>query len=155
MPDFGHLKIALTTNGLTQVDANFVGAKQVVFYDVAPDSSQFMDIVQFKGGGGNKKKPGAGKNGGCWMMEADEETTGGADPLTARIDVLKGCAILFTKGIGDPAAMRVKDLNVFPVKLEMARNIEDVIIHLQRMMNHNPPLWLRKAMGYESQAQTC
>lgn len=152
MSEIGHLKIALTTNGLTQVDANFNGARQVVFYDVASDSSHFLDLVQFKGGA--KKRPGAGKNGGCWMMDAEEdaETADGVDPLAARLDALKGCAVLFTKGIGDPAAMRVKDLNVFPVKLENSRDIDDVIVHLQKMMaNDPPPLWIRKAMGHFSQ----
>ena len=156
MPETGHLKIAVTTNSLTQVDANFVGAKQVVFYDVTHDSSEFIDLVQFKGGGGgDKKKTGAGKSGGCCMMETEEESPGSTDPLSARVDALKGCAVLFTTGIGDPAAMRVKDLNVFPVKLEQPRDIDEVIFHLQRMMNKNPPLWLRRAMRYETQNDPC
>jgi len=154
MPDTGHIKIAVTTNGLTQVDANFVGAKHVVFYDVTHDSSMFLDIVKFKGGGGGEKKnPGAGKNGGCCMMDAEDETPNGSDPLTARVEALKGCDVLFTKGIGDPAAMRVQDQHVFPVKLENTRDIDDVIFHLQRMMNNNPPLWLRKALRYENPEQ--
>jgi nitrogen fixation protein NifX len=155
MSEIGHLKIAITTNGLTQVDANFNGAKQVVFYDVASDSSRFVDLVQFKGSGA-KKQPGAGKNGGCWMMDTEEESVGGVDHLSARVDALKGCAVLFTKGIGDPAAMRVKDLNVFPVKLENARDIDDVIVNLQKMMaNDPPPLWIRRAMGHISQDSSC
>lgn len=152
MPHAGHLKIAVTTNGLTQVDANFSGAKHVVFYDVTHDSSEFVDLVQFKGGAGGTRKPGGGKGTGCWMLEAEEESPPGTDPLSARVEALKGCGVLFTEGIGDPAAMRVKYLNVFPVKLEHARDIGEVILHLQRMMSNNPPLWLRRAMRDKKQS---
>jgi nitrogen fixation protein NifX len=158
MPMLSHLKIAVTTNGLTQVDANFAGAKNVVFYNVSHDSSEFLDIVQFKGGGSKKtgEGKGAGKGGCCAMMDNDDEPTNGVDPLTARVEALKGCAVLFTKGIGDPAAMRVQDQKVFPVKMESVRDIEEVILNMQRMMsNTNPPLWLRRALGYIEQDITC
>jgi len=46
--DAPHLRIAVTSNSLIQLDANFVGAKQVVFYDVACDASEFVDVVHFR-----------------------------------------------------------------------------------------------------------
>jgi nitrogen fixation protein NifX len=157
MPIMSHVKIAVTTNSLTQVDANFAGAKNVVFYNVSHDSSEFLDIVQFKGGGKkNGEGKGAGKGGGCSMMDGGEEETDGVDPLAARVDALKGCAVLFTKGIGDPAAVRVHAQKVFPVKMESARDIDDVILNLQRMMGAAmPPLWLRRALGYVEQDSPC
>ena len=143
----GHVKIALTTNGLTQVDANFASARQVVFYDVGVDQAEFLDCLQFKAGG--KQGPGGGKGGaGCWMEEiAAEESASGVDPLTQRVDALIGCGILFTKALSDPAAVRVHALKVFPVKMELTRDIDEVIAQLQKMMGNHPPLWLRKAMG--------
>ncbi len=146
----GHVKIALTSNGLTKVDANFANARQVLFYDVTYDAADFIDCMQFKGGGKAEKGPGGGKGGGagCWMDEAAaEEAAGGADPLTARIDALDGCGILFTKALSDPAAVRAYAKKVFPVKMDKTMDIDEVISGLQRMMKKNPPLWLRKAMG--------
>jgi len=157
MPILSHVKIAVTTNGLTQVDANFAGAKNVVFYNVSHNSSEFLDIVQFKPGGkkGGEGK-GAGKGGGCSMMDNDDEATDGVDPLTARVEALKGCAVLFTKGIGDPAAVRVHAQKVFPVKMEAVRDIDEVIHNMQRMMSAaTPPLWLRRALGYVEQDMPC
>lgn len=90
------------------------------------------------------------------MMDIDDEPTNGVDPLTARVEALKGCAVLFTKGIGDPAAMRVQDQKVFPVKMDSVRDIDEVILNMQRMMsNTNPPLWLRRALGYIEQDIPC
>jgi nitrogen fixation protein NifX len=144
----GHVRIALTSNDLITVDANFQVARQVVFYDVTENSAEFLDCAQFKGGRA-KKGPGGGKgaNGGfCWMEELGEDGESGADPLAARIDALKGCGILFTRGLSDPAAVRIHANKVFPIKMEHKREIDEVIDHLQRMMK-KPPLWLKKALG--------
>lgn len=149
MPRPGYVKIALTSNDLITVDANFQAARQVVFYDVAEDSAEFLDCMQFKGAGRAGKGPGGGKgaNGGfCWMEEMGEESEDGPDPLSARVDALAGCGILFTRGLSDPAAVRIHANKVFPVKMERRREIDDVIAHLQEMMRH-PPLWLKKALG--------
>jgi nitrogen fixation protein NifX len=144
----GHVKIAVTSNGLTKVDANFSATKQIIFYDVGYDSAEFLDCVQFKGGARAGKGPGGGQGGaGCWMSEMETEEADGVDPLSARVDALTGCGILFTKGLSDLAAVRVHAQKVFPVKMEQARDIDEVITQLQRMMNNNPPLWLRKAIG--------
>ncbi|MDR0701166.1 MAG: hypothetical protein LBF61_01945 [Azoarcus sp.] len=149
MPGSGHVKIALTSNDLITVDANFQAARQVVFYDVTEKSAEFLDCMQFKGGSRARKGTGGGKgaNGGfCWMEELGEESEDGTDPLTARVKALEGCGILFTRGLSDPAAVRIHANKVFPVKMERRREIDEVILSLQGMMAR-PPLWLKKALG--------
>ncbi|MDR2031836.1 MAG: hypothetical protein LBP86_06210 [Azoarcus sp.] len=150
MPGSGHVKIALTSNDLITVDANFQAARQVVFYGVTENSAKFLDCVQFKSSSRAGKGPGGGKaaNGGfCWMEELGEESEdGAADPLTVRVDALEGCGILFTRGLSDPAAVRIHANKVFPIKMERHREIDEVIISLQQMMTR-PPLWLKKALG--------
>lgn len=147
MNEIGHLKIAITSNDLLQVDANFATAKQIVIYDVTYDEATFLDVVQFKGGGkGGEGKRGPGGGAGCSMGDP----TGGAsvDQIQLRVDAMEGCAVLFTLALSDFAAVKVKNAGVFPVKMQESREIDEVIAHLQRMMGNNPPLWLRKALGY-------
>lgn len=148
----GHLRVAITTNSLTRVDVAFALAKQIVFYDVSHDAHEFLDAVRFAGGGAGAT-PGApgpgggkGKNGGdCWMM--DTESSSG-DRLTPRVEAVKGCHVIFTKGLSDVAAVKLHDNKVFPVKMEAGRDVPEVIAALQKMMNSaHPPLWLRKALG--------
>jgi nitrogen fixation protein NifX len=146
MPENGHLKIALTTNSLTRVDVDFAKARRVVFYDVAHDSAEFLDSMHFsppEKREGDKK--GGGRNGGCCMVDADEALANG-DPFAAKVEALQGCAILFTRGLSDFVAVRIRDQHVFPVKMEKVRDIDVVIAYLQQMMSNNPPLWLRRAM---------
>lgn len=161
MSEIGHIKIAITSNSLTRVDAAFIIAKQILFYDVGYDTVEFLDSVRFGGGGdgagagsnkGNGGSSGDGpgkKNGDCWM-DAAETGGGGGDRMTPRIDAVKGCHVIFTKGLSDLAAVKLHENKVFPVKMEAGRDIDEVITLLQNMMNSpRPPLWLRKALGYD------
>ncbi len=144
--DNPHLRIALTTNSLIQCDANFAAAKQVVFYDVTAEESEFVDVVHFRRGA--KKGPGGGKGkaGGCVMEDMGDDDGHGHDPLVERVEALKGCSVLFTLGLSDLAAVRVHNERIFPVKSETVRDIDEVIAHLQRLLRGGAPLWLRRVM---------
>jgi nitrogen fixation protein NifX len=142
-----HLRIAVTTNSLVKVDANFVGAKQVVFYDVNGETSEFVDVVHFTPGG--KKGKGGGRGGAegrCVMEDMGDDDGTGRDPLVERVAALKGCSVLFTLGLSDLAAVRVHSLKVFPVKSNQVRSIDEVIGNVQRLMQGTPPLWVRRCM---------
>lgn len=139
------LKIALTTDDLTQVDADFPTARQFVFYTVTADSADFVDCIQFKdrprgnGEGGGEKKGGGRCCGG-----APAPAVGTS--IDARIESLRGTGLLFTLAMSDPQSVRVADLGVFPVKLAGARSVLEVIDRLQAMLRGTPPLWLQRAM---------
>jgi nitrogen fixation protein NifX len=144
--DTPHLRVAITTDSLLKMDANFAAAKQVVFYDVDGRDFEFVDVVPFRRGG--KRGPGGGPaaDGRCVMDDMGDDDGTGFDPLTERIDALKGCSVLFTMGLSDLAAMRIHDIRVFPVKSYEPRPVDAIIANLQRMMNGSPPLWLRRVM---------
>lgn len=149
----GHLRVAVCSNSLTHVDAAFSFARQMVFYDVSYDEVQFLDVSRFSSPGRRAQaarevahqKPGAGRQGGCCMAELGGSEV---DQLSMRVAALDGCQILFSYGLNDLAAVRIRDAQVFPVKLEAAREIDQALDSLRHMMNHNPPLWLRRALGY-------
>lgn len=146
--DCPHLRIAVTTNSLIHLDANFVIAKQVVFYDVTPDASEFVDVVHFSKSGKRGPGGGQGKSAGTCVMDDMEDDDGtGRDPLIERVAALDGCSVLFTLGLSDLAAVRIHALKVFPVKSERVRAIDDVIANVQGLMAAKvPPLWVRRAM---------
>ncbi len=153
-----HLKVALTTNSLVQVDAGFADARQVVFYRVTRDGATFEDVVKMHGparkSAGDKSagevKPGFGRNGGACMMAADLAADAAAgDMVSSRVAALAGCSILITRGISDLAAMRVKSADIFPVKTEGTHEIDAVLERLQALLAGNPPLWLRRVLRDE------
>jgi len=115
--DAAHLRIAITTNSLVAVDANFASAKQMVFYDVTRDASEFVDVVKFnrfgkKGIGGGQ----GGADGRCVMDDMGDDDGAGHDPLVERVESLAGCSVVFTLGLSDLASVRIHNESVFPVK---------------------------------------
>jgi nitrogen fixation protein NifX len=151
--DAEHLRIAVTTNSLVTVDANFVAAKQFVLYDVSAEESEFVDAVQFARGGKGKANGGGKENNGgrCVMEDMEDDDGTGRDPLVERVEALDGCSVLFTLGLSDVAAVRVYDLKVFPIKSEKARPIDEVIAQIQTMMTSGAmPLWMRRAISRRS-----
>jgi len=154
-----HLRVALTTNSLVHVDAGFADARQVVFYNVTREGATFVDVMPF--GGALRKppetklgdtqpgavKPGFGKNGGACMMAEDlASDAASGDLLSTRVQVLAGCSILITRGLSDLAAVRLQEVDVFPVKTERAHEIDSVLDRLQLMLNGRPALWLRRVL---------
>jgi nitrogen fixation protein NifX len=59
---------------------------------------------------------------------------------------------VFVLAIGGPAAARVINLKVHPVKLAAVEPITEVISRVQGMLSGNPPPWLRKVMKDESRS---
>lgn len=140
-----HVRIAITTNSLIQVDANFVAARQMVFYNVSQTASEFVDVVHFsRSGKAAKKGPGGGK--GCVMDDMENDDGTGFDPLVDRVNSVESSSVLFTCGLSDLAAVRMHARSIFPVKSERVRPIDEVIANVQRMMQGTPPLWLRRLL---------
>ena len=77
-------------------------------------------------------------------MEDDDGT--GRDPLIERVAALKGCSVLVTWGSATSRRFACTICEIFPVKSERVREIDDVIVQLQRLMNGSPPLWMRRVM---------
>jgi nitrogen fixation protein NifX len=124
------MRIAFATHDMNTCDAHFGGAKSIAIYDVAKDSSKFVEALQFdltSGEDGNH----------------DESV----DRLSVKIDALEGCAMLFTLAIGGPAAARVVAKKVHPVKLPRPEAIADVIARLQVTLAGTPPPWMRRIMA--------
>lgn len=145
MMEEGYLKVAITTNSLLRVDADFISAKQLVIYDVTKDGHEFVDAIHF-GPGGAKRKSGKGPGGGTGCSMEDQDDGKSLDRLSSMVEALEGCSVLFTMGLSDLQAVKVKNAKVFPVKMEHPRDISEVIERLQIMLDGEPPLWMVRAL---------
>jgi nitrogen fixation protein NifX len=142
MGNAGHIKVALTSNSLTAVDADFVSAKQILFYDVSADGVDFLDAVQFDGRPAGQRGPGGGV--GCAEMEPADGAS--VAVMDAKIYSLRGCGLLFTLRLSDFASLRIHNGNTFPVKMERQRDVTQVLIQLQHLLRTKTPLWLRRRL---------
>lgn len=127
----GHLKVAIATQDLKQANAHFASARTMAFYDVSDSGYHLLEVVQFDVCSG----------------EDGVHATEGEDRLTPRLEALEGCALLFVTGIGGPAAARVVNQRIHPVKLPAPEPISDLLERLQRSLHGTPPPWLRKLLA--------
>lgn len=119
------MKIAFATEDMKRVDAHFGWARNIMVYDLTADSCSLEKTYTFDG-----------------TLEAD----GNEDKVSAKLEVIKDCAIVYVADIGGPAAARVVASKVHPVKSKSMESIEEILEKLKDVMNGTPPPWLRKAM---------
>ena len=119
------MKVAFATENLIDVDAHFGWAKKIAIYEVQPDASRLVEVVEFAG---------------------DLAEDGTEDKLVPKLDAVRDCAMLYVAAIGGSAAAKVVNLRVHPVKVPSPQPIATIIERLQEVLKGTPPPWLRKVL---------
>ncbi|MQX37978.1 nitrogen fixation protein NifX [Roseospira navarrensis] len=128
------VKVALATQDMTAVNAHFAGARTLAIFDVSADGWSLVEAVQFEDAT-------AQDGNGHATGEPHED-----DRVGSRLAAMEGCTLLFVKAIGGPAAARVVNARIHPVKVQTDEPVETVLERVRTMLNGTPPPWLRKAM---------
>jgi nitrogen fixation protein NifX len=129
------LRIAIATQDLKSLNAHFGSAKRFAVYDVTPTEHRFIEAVSF----------------GDVSNESGSHAKDGDDKIGPKVEAIAGCHLLFVLAIGGPAAAKVVSAHIHPVKLAKPEPIDDIISRVQTMMAGNPPPWLRKVMGGQTE----
>ncbi|SDH91256.1 nitrogen fixation protein NifX [Roseospirillum parvum] len=127
------LRVALATQDMRAVNAHFAGARTLAIYDVGLEDATLIEAVQFA-----DPSPEDGRH--------DDS----AGRLEARIAALEGCALLFVRAIGGPAAAKVIKARVHPMKVADDTPVDEVLARVQTMMKGTPPPWLRKILAVDA-----
>lgn len=123
------LRVALATQDMAAVNAHFAGARTLAVYEVSPQDWSLVEVTQFD-------------------TATDEAGSGReSDRVAPRLEALAGCALLFVRAIGGPAAARVVGAGVHPIKLAEDEAVEGVLTRVQAMLRSSPPPWLRRTMA--------
>ncbi|MFT8736726.1 MAG: nitrogen fixation protein NifX [Zymomonas mobilis] len=130
------LRIAIATNDMKSLNAHFGGANRFAIWDVTSDDAHFVEALGFQS---------TSDQTGSHKMEGD-------DKITPKVQALSSCKLLFILAIGGPAAAKVVNAGIHPIKLPAEESISSIIKRVQAMMKGNPPPWLRKAMGMPSRS---
>lgn len=129
------MKVAIATQDLKTVDAHFAGARTIAVYEVSADATRMVEAIRFD-------------------LASNEDGNHGDDSedrITPRLDAIRGCQLLFVRAIGGPAAARVVNARIHPIKVATDEPIGDVLARCQAMLKGNPPPWLRKVLQQDAQ----
>mgnify|MGYP000946237713 FL=1 len=117
------MKVAFASTDKVHVDEHFGKAEEFYIWDIGPEEATFSGVAQLK-----------------------DEQGYIDDKIEARTSVLADCALVYVGEIGGPAAARLVQKKIHPIKSKEHEPITVVVEKLQEVLKGNPPPWLRKAM---------
>src|SRR5210317_1676149 len=117
------MKVAFASTDKVHVDEHFGKAEEFYIWDIGPEEAAFSGVAQLKAEVG--------------FID---------DKIEARTSVLADCALVYVGEIGGPAAARLVQKKIHPIKSKEREPITVVVEKLQEVLKGNPPPWLRKAM---------
>jgi nitrogen fixation protein NifX len=119
------LKIAFATSDMVHVNQHFGSAKSFAVYAINPDDFRLLEASQFG--------------------QSDQD--GNEDKLAAKLEILQGCAAVYSHAIGASAVRQLAAQGVQPVKVGDNIAICDLVEMLQDEMRSGPSSWLAKAIA--------
>ena len=117
------LRIAVASNTAEELDGHFGSCHRYLIYQLSVDEMKLIDVRS--------------------TIEADLSE----DKNKFRIDLIKDCALLYVVSIGGPAAAKVVQANIYPMKIEEGGAIREILANLQKAIATSPPPWLAKLLG--------
>jgi len=119
------MKVAFASTDKIHIDEHFGHAEEFYIWEIGPDDAAFTGVVQVN----------------------DDAVEGHSDDkIEARGAALADCALVYVAEIGGPAAARLVQKRIHPLKSKDREPITEVVSKLQEVLRTNPPPWLRKAM---------
>jgi len=121
------IKVAFATKDMQTINAHFGGAKEFVVYEVS--------------------KEGFTLNG---VIKTDTSDLSGDDKTDFKVKALESVNIMYCESIGGTAAAKVIRAGIHPMKVQEPTLIETILNDLIKMINGNPPPWVKRIMNLET-----
>ena len=116
------LKIAVTSNNEEFIDGHFGSCLRILVYEANAQSYRLCDVRE---------------------VETHESGMNRTDYLT---DLIRDCQILATLSIGGPAAAKVTNADVHPIKQATPAPAEEFMQRVNTMLAGTPPPWIKKIL---------
>ncbi|MEM1251225.1 MAG: dinitrogenase iron-molybdenum cofactor biosynthesis protein [Cyanobacteria bacterium P01_H01_bin.21] len=120
------IRIAVASNTAEQLDGHFGSCHRYLIYQLSADTIKLIDVRS--------------------ALEADLSD----NKNQFRVNLIKDCPVLYVVSIGGPAAAKVIQANIYPMKVESGGAIRDLLKDLQQAIATSPPPWLAKILGIDA-----
>ena len=126
-PEYGNMsnsiRIAVASNTAEQLDGHFGSCHRYLIYQLSADDVRLIDVRS--------------------ALEADLSD----NKNLFRVNLIRDCPVLYIASIGGPAAAKVIQANIYPMKIESGGDIREILADLQQKIAASPPPWLAKILG--------
>ncbi|MDJ0741798.1 MAG: dinitrogenase iron-molybdenum cofactor biosynthesis protein [Xenococcaceae cyanobacterium MO_167.B27] len=117
------IRIAVASNTGEQLDGHFGSCHRYLIYQLSAEEIKLIDARS--------------------AIEADLQE----DKNGFRVDLIKDCPVLYVVSIGGPAAAKVIQAYIYPMKVEQGGSAREILADLQKAIRTSPPPWLAKILG--------
>ncbi|MEB3358728.1 MAG: dinitrogenase iron-molybdenum cofactor biosynthesis protein [Synechococcales bacterium] len=117
------VRIAVASNTAEQLDGHFGSCHRYLIYQLSVDEIRLIDVRS--------------------ALEADLSES----KNEFRVNLIKDCPVLYVVSIGGPAAAKVIQANIYPMKVEAGGEVREILADLQKVLATAPPPWLAKILG--------
>ncbi|MEM9567215.1 MAG: dinitrogenase iron-molybdenum cofactor biosynthesis protein [Cyanobacteria bacterium P01_E01_bin.34] len=117
------IRVAVASNTAEQLDGHFGSCHRFLIYQLSADAIKLIDARS--------------------ALEADLSD----NKNKFRVDLIRDCPVLYVASIGGPAAAKVIQANIYPMKVETGGAIREILTDLQQALATSPPPWLAKILG--------
>ncbi|HEY9625253.1 MAG TPA: dinitrogenase iron-molybdenum cofactor biosynthesis protein [Crinalium sp.] len=119
----GSIRVAVASNHQEQLDAHFGSCLRYLIYQLSATEMRLVDIRS--------------------ALEADLSD----DRNAFRVSLIRDCHMVYIIAIGGPAAAKVVQAGIYPMKKEEGGAAREVLQELQQAIAISPPPWLAKILG--------
>jgi nitrogen fixation protein NifX len=124
----GSIRIAVASDAGEDINAHFGSARRYLIYQVSPTEIRLIDIRRTD-------------------LHCTDEVSESLDGSSFRVRLIDDCHLLVVQSIGGPAAAKVVNAGIYPLKHVGGGPARAYIATLQERMASSPPPWLAKAMN--------
>ncbi|MGK7891320.1 MAG: dinitrogenase iron-molybdenum cofactor biosynthesis protein [Leptolyngbyaceae cyanobacterium] len=117
------IRVAVASNAEEQLDGHFGSCHRYLIYQLSVDEIRLIDVRS--------------------AIEADMHE----DKNRFRVNLIQDCPVLYIASIGGPAAAKVIQANIYPMKVEEGGEAREALAKLQQILTSSPPPWLAKILG--------
>lgn len=117
------IRVAVASNTAEELDGHFGSCHRYLIYQLSADQLKLIDVRS--------------------ALEADLSES----KNQFRVDLIRDCPVLYVVSIGGPAAAKVIQANIYPMKVEAGGSARAILADLQRAIATSPPPWLAKILG--------
>ena len=118
------IRVAFASTDMKVVNQHFGSAESFAIYAVDLEHIQLLEVNQF----------------GQLVQDGDE------DKLVAKLDVLQGCAAVYSQAVGASAVAQLTSRGIQPVKVSQGAEILYLLKSLQEELRSGPTAWLARAI---------
>ncbi|MBI4780965.1 MAG: dinitrogenase iron-molybdenum cofactor biosynthesis protein [Oscillatoriophycideae cyanobacterium NC_groundwater_1537_Pr4_S-0.65um_50_18] len=117
------IRVAVASNHRENLDGHFGSCLRYLIYQLSSKEIRLIDIRS--------------------AIEADLSE----DKNAFRVGLIRDCPVLYIVAIGGPAAGKVVQAGIYPIKKELGGAARPILSELQQAIATSPPPWLAKILG--------